>query len=117
MKKQKQCEKNALKQISVMAFDSIDARLKYVELSSAKSKVWEINDGAYELSSRLTWAELSDALKCFCDFVPILCNAEVGKSGVSVSDPQEHRLAEALSKACAPLSTNLGLGFVVGGDQ
>ena len=82
-----------------MVFASIEMRQQYVS-SASKPQLWEVNDGSNALSDRLTWEEVYTALGCFYDYVPVLCNAEVGKSEVSgsVSDPLEHRLAEALSK-------------------
>lgn len=89
----------ALDELSAMAFASVEMRLQFAPPSS-RSQLWEVNDGATALSDRLTWEEVFTALGCFYDFVPVLCNVEVGKGGVSVAvpDPQEHRLAEALSK-------------------
>lgn len=98
MKQQRMHERSALKKFSEMVFASINTRLQYLASFSSKSQLWEVNDGARELPNRLTWEEISAALKCFHDFIPVLCNAEVGNSRVSMSDPQEHRLAEALSK-------------------
>ncbi len=99
-KQSRKHSQRALDELSAMAFACIETRQQLAPPSAHQSQLWEVNDGAAALSDCLTWEEVFTALGCFYDFVPVLCNVEVGKGGVSasVSDPQEHRLTEALSK-------------------
>ena len=75
--------------------------------------VREVNDGAHSMNDTMAWCEVDDALQAFFSYVPILSNVKTntlndGEGGErrrhddninddTSDEPQEHRLAEALS--------------------
>jgi hypothetical protein len=60
----------------------------------------EVNDGAIGMKRTMYWTEVHAALNSFFSCVPTLSNVQtesLNNNGTSNDDPQEHRLAEALS--------------------